>query len=62
MQVLRIWDSHSELLYEGDYDPKDNCKPMGIGEYCGGCDNCLIMQASHLDLLVEIIDETEITE
>ena len=62
MEVVRIWDSNSKLLFESDYNHDECCKPMGVGEYCGGCINCIMMQASHLGLLIEISDETTATE
>jgi hypothetical protein len=30
-----------------DKNDPHNCKPYEFGDLCGGCDNCLMMQAEH---------------
>lgn len=37
----------NEVLNTVDMNDPNVCHPTGIGEYCGGCTNCLIAQAAH---------------
>jgi hypothetical protein len=37
-------------------DDDQHCRPQSIGEYCGGCTQCLLMQANHYGMTIRKLE------